>query len=86
MRPIKKHPNTKLKSKYAEGTLESGNVGEGEEIPYSKFTVKEKDYADITIEKYAKALSLIHIYAMRNASIIVVMNVRPHPDAQGLKT
>ena len=58
MRPIKKQPNTKLKSKYAEGTLESGNVGEGEEIPYSKFTVKEKDYADITIEKYAKAVSI----------------------------
>ena len=58
MRPIKKQPNTKLKSKYAEGVLESGNVGEGEEIPYSKFVVKEKDYADITIEKYAKAVSI----------------------------
>lgn len=58
MRPIKKQPNTKLKSKYAEGALESGNVGEGEEIPYSKFIVKEKDYADITIEKYAKAVSI----------------------------
>lgn len=58
MRPIKKQPNTKLKSKYAEGALESGNVGEGEEIPYSKFVVKEKDYADITIEKYAKAVSI----------------------------
>ena len=58
MRPIKKQPNTKLKSKYAEGVLKSGNVGEGEEIPYSKFVVKEKDYADITIEKYAKAVSI----------------------------
>ncbi len=61
MRPIKKQPNTKLKSKYAEGVLESGNVGEGEEIPYSKFVVKEKDYADITIEKYAKAVSIENI-------------------------
>lgn len=58
MRPIKKQPNTKLKSKYAEGVLESGNVGEGEEIPYSKFVVKEKDYADIVIEKYSKAVSI----------------------------
>lgn len=61
MRPIKKQPNTKLKSKYAEGVLESGNVGEGEEIPYSKFVVKEKDYADITIEKYAKAVPIENI-------------------------
>ncbi len=61
MRPIKKQPNTKLKSKYAEGVLESGNVGEGEEIPYSKFVVKEKDYANITIEKYAKAVSIENI-------------------------
>ena len=58
MRPIKKQPGAVLKSKYAEGTLQSGNVGEGEEIPYSKFTVKEKNYAEMTIEKYAKAVSI----------------------------
>lgn len=58
MRPIKKQPGAILKSKYAEGTLESGSVGEGEEIPYSKFVVKEKEYAEMTIEKYAKAVSI----------------------------
>lgn len=58
MRPIKKQPGAVLKSKYAEGTLQSGLVGEGEEIPYSKFTVKEKTYAEMTIEKYAKAVSI----------------------------
>ena len=58
MRPIKKQPGAVLKSKYAEGTLQSGNVGEGEEIPYSKFVVKEKPYAEMTIEKYAKAVSI----------------------------
>lgn len=58
MRPIKKQPGAVLKSKYAEGTLQSGNVGEGEEIPYSKFTVKEKPYAEMSIEKYAKAVSI----------------------------
>lgn len=58
MRPIKKQPGAVLKSKYAEGTLQSGKVGEGEEIPYSKFTVKEKTYAEMTIEKYAKAVSI----------------------------
>ena len=58
MRPIKKQPGAVLKSKYAEGTLQSGDVGEGEEIPYSKFTVKEKAYGEIEINKYAKAVSI----------------------------
>ena len=58
MRPIKKTPGAVLKSKYAEGTLQDGNVKEGEEIPYSKFTVKEKPYAEMNIEKYAKAVSI----------------------------
>lgn len=58
MRPIKKQPGAVLKSKYAEGALQSGLVGEGEEIPYSKFTVKEKTYAEMSIEKYAKAVSI----------------------------
>lgn len=58
MRPIRKTPGAVLKSKYAEGTLQNGLVGEGEEIPYSKFTVKEKTYAEMTIEKFAKAVSI----------------------------
>lgn len=58
MRPIKKQPGAVLKSKYAEGTLKSGAVGEGEEIPYSNFVVKEKNYAEMTIDKYAKAVSI----------------------------
>ena len=58
MRPIKKQPGAQLKSKYAEGTLQSGVVGEGEDIPYSKFTVKETIYDEMTIEKFAKAVSI----------------------------
>lgn len=58
MRPIKKLPGAQLKSKYAEGTLESGAVAEGEDIPYSKFTVKETIYDEMSIEKYAKAVSI----------------------------
>ena len=58
MRPIKKQPGAQLKSKYAEGTLQSGAVAEGDEIPYSKFTVKETIYDEMAIEKYAKAASI----------------------------
>lgn len=57
-RLIRKTPGTVLKSKYAEVTLQSGNVGEGEEIPYSQAIVKTKDYAPINVEKYSKAVSL----------------------------
>ena len=58
MRPIRKAPGAKLKSKKATVVLQSGTVGEGEDIPYSKATVEEVDYADLTIEKYAKAVSI----------------------------
>ena len=58
MRPIRKAPGTKLVSNVASVTLQSGVVGEGEEIPYSLATVVPVAYADITIEKYAKAVSI----------------------------
>lgn len=58
LRPIKRAPNTKLKAKYAVGSLQSGNVGEGEDIPFSKYEVKEKEYATLTVEKYAKATTI----------------------------
>lgn len=58
MRPIKKEPGAVLKSKSASVSLQSGNVGEGEEIPYSKASVVEKHYAEMTLEKFAKAVSI----------------------------
>lgn len=56
-RLVQKTPGTILKSKYAEVTLESGAVGEGEAIPYSQAEVKEKTYAPIVLNKYKKAVS-----------------------------
>jgi len=58
MRQIRKTPGTKLKSKYAVVVLQKVAVGEGEEIPYSQATVDEKEYGDINVEKYAKAVSI----------------------------
>ena len=57
-RVIRKQPGTMLTSKYAEVSLEPGNVAEGNEIPYSQSSVKTKDYANINVEKYAKAVSI----------------------------
>ena len=69
MRPIRKTPGTKLVSYEAKVALQSGNVGEGEEIPYSKASVVPVAYADLTIEKYAKAVSIeaVERYGAANA-------------------
>lgn len=61
MRPIRKAPGTTLTSYEAsmKGDLQGGaSVGEGEEIPYTEFKVEPKAYSDITLEKYAKAVSI----------------------------
>ena len=58
MRPIRKENGTVLKSKSATIVLQDGNVGEGEVIPYSQATVTETPYGAITLEKYAKAVSV----------------------------
>ena len=58
VRPIKKENGTALKSKKATITLQDGNVGEGQNIPYSQAIVTEQEYGKITLEKYAKAVSV----------------------------
>lgn len=58
MRPIRKTPGTTLKSYTASVALESGNVGAGNVIPYSKATITETLKEDVTIEKYAKAVPI----------------------------
>lgn len=58
MRPIKKTPGTQLVAYNATVTLEDGKVGEGEEIPYSLAEVSPVSFQDITLEKYAKAVTI----------------------------
>ena len=58
MRPIRKENGTVLKTKTATITLQDGNVAEGENIPYSLANVTETPYETITLEKYAKAVSV----------------------------
>ena len=58
MRMIRKENGTVLKTKNATIVLQDGKVGEGEEIPYSLANVTETPYGEITIEKYAKAVSV----------------------------
>lgn len=58
MRPIRKTPGTQLVSYYSGIELENGNVNPGCVIPYSKVTVSKAAYADLDIEKYAKAVPI----------------------------
>lgn len=62
MRPIEKTPGSTLISYEASMKSESlqggASVGEGEEIPYTEFKVVPKTYGTITLEKYAKAVSV----------------------------
>lgn len=58
MRPIRKAPGSRLISYTADVTLESGNVGPGNVIPYSKATITQATLADLTVEKFAKAVPI----------------------------
>ena len=58
MRPIRKTPGTSLVSYTADVTLEKGAVAPGDVIPYSKATITQSAKADLTIEKYAKAVPI----------------------------
>lgn len=58
MRPIRKAPGTQLFSYTAKVTLEDGDVPPGAVIPYSKATVTKAAQADLSIEKYAKAVPI----------------------------
>ncbi len=58
LRPIRKAPGTQLITYTASVELESGDVGPGEVIPYSKATITQAAKDDLTIEKYAKAVPI----------------------------
>lgn len=58
MRPIRKAPGSQLISYSASVALESGDVDPGEVIPYSKATVVQAAKGDLTIKKYAKAVTI----------------------------
>ena len=58
MRPIRKAPGTSLVSYTADVTLENGDVGAGQIIPYSKATITQVAKSDLTIQKYAKAVPI----------------------------
>ena len=57
MRLIPKQAGTMLKRHTVTGTLESGNVAEGDIIPLSKYTTVETPIGEISLKKWRKATS-----------------------------
>lgn len=58
MRPIRRAPGSTLVTYTTDVALESGNVGPGEVIPYSKATIVQASKGELSIEKYAKAVPI----------------------------
>ena len=56
-RKIAKQAGTVLKAYKAVGTLESGEVAEGEVIPLSKYATEPVNFGEITLKKWRKATS-----------------------------
>lgn len=56
-RKVPKQAGTVLKTYKATGTLESGNVAEGDIIPLSKYQTVAVNWGEITLEKWRKATS-----------------------------
>ena len=57
-RMIRKENGSVLKTKKVSGTLKSGEVAEGDEIPLSQYMVEETPFDTIKIEKYRKGVSI----------------------------
>lgn len=57
-RMIRKENGSVLKTKKVKGNLKSGDVPEGDEIPLSQYTIEEKIFDTIRIEKYRKSVSI----------------------------
>lgn len=57
-RPIRKTPGAVLRTMRATVALQSGSVGEGEEIPYSQAKVVAVPLGEATVEKFSKGVTL----------------------------
>lgn len=57
-RAIRKENGSVLRVRTASGTLQSGEVAEGDLVPLSQYTVTEKDFDTIKILKYKKGVTI----------------------------
>lgn len=83
MRMIRKAPGTALKSKYVEGELQAAKTAEGEPTPYSQYEVKEKFLGEMTIEQYAKGVSIQSIEEYGYDDAVAMTDAQFLADLQG---
>lgn len=83
MRMIRKAPGTALKSKYAVGVLQEGKTTEGDPTPYSQYEVKEEYLGDMTIEQYAKGVSIQGIEEYGYDDAVAMTDAQFLADLQG---
>lgn len=86
-RKIAKQAGTNLKTYKATGTLEDGNVGEGETIPLSKYTTIPVTYKEIVLKKWRKATSAEAIIEKGFDQAVMMTTDRMLKDVQkGIRT
>lgn len=82
-RKIPKQAGTVLKAYKAVGTLEDGNVAEGEVIPLSKYTTEPVNYGEIVLKKWRKATSAEAIIEKGYDQAVTMTSDRMLKDVQG---
>jgi hypothetical protein len=86
-RKIAKQAGTVLKTYKATGTLQDGNVAEGELIPLSKYTTEGVDYDTITLKKWRKQTTAEAITDRGYDQAVEMTNDRMLRDVQkGIRT
>lgn len=86
-RKIAKQAGTVLKSYKATGTLEDGNVAEGDTIPLSKYQTEPVSYKEISLLKWRKATSAEAIVSAGYDQAVSMTTDRMLKDVQkGIRT
>lgn len=81
-RKIAKQAGTTLKAYIATGTLEDGNVAEGDLIPLSKYQTEAVPFAEITLKKWRKATSAEAIIERGYAQAVTMTTDKMLKDVQ----
>lgn len=82
-RKIPKQAGTVLKTYKATGTLESGDVAEGDDIPLSKYKLTATTYGELKLSKWRKATTAEAIIESGYEQAVTKTTDRMLKDAQG---
>lgn len=83
-RKVEKVPGQTIKTYKVTGTLESGDVAEGEEIPLSKYKTEVADTFELSVKKYRKQVTLEAINDKGYEQAVTDTDEQMVKDIQGL--